>query len=1222
MAGESVNVAFKGINDEFKFNRNSYADSEFNKSISEFKPMPAIPNAVGKEEASLPDEETSAPEDFSNAENERLTKKETEKSRKERIQEEQENLDNLNKYKNQDTGRIDETSTSTVDASSASGATSTTAAASTSSSAVVATSTFAGGLTIIAAGAILGVVSADALSKNPLIDSVSIVCGADFLCYDFDIKDDTNSGYKVRIYKGNEVIFETEITEMGHQRKIVPGLTPFCQYELRVVSDEQLGEQAYLREKVNTSWSTDPKMLINFEPEVDYENGLYNLYYEVYFSDYKKLYSNPYVEFVTKSEDNILSTVTDDTFSDDGFMRGYLTPPNNTTIEAYGYCFNDQDEIDVGNYKYDVVYPSDLEIKKSVSTYSFQADSFSEEIDYDNGYVITLNTGFDNQYDPKEKYRINVYNDNNELITQTEYSDSSTQTVTLPFDIRNVSFELEVARLDGTNELLLDTKTLDYHIDNPVISGMEFFYSGSGYGISCDVNEELFSNKRLKSSIIIEFKDGTTKNVLVDEDLRETQFLHEAMFDDEDESITIDNVSNINFKIYDDTNVYGLYNLGKVETDITLGEFDVNTDGSISLPYDIDIKDSSYTFDDVFIQYKTGSYEILESSSLAGDLVINELNDNILQGDFEIKVVSRDGVRIRYNALTNKVNLNAQLEIDSYVSYISSNLETNTKFTATIDGKKVNMGVKLENIKKENVDGEETLVYDFIYVPAQDSYYAIPGLKYDGYTQYKITSLGFDGITDQEVKIEVDPDIIAAYAGASSPLHEYSFGNTFNEDAKNSYVKTKNSDGTVNYYFYLELNDTATAGSHSTKLKAHYKDSNDIDRYIYIDTIGNGLYQLLDVPEQDYDFSLNLFFNNTDGVTYYIDKEIKFYEENSFDLSETSSENVSTDDTNTYVSFILDTTYVDRDKGVTVTIGDNVYEISFDTTGMALVEIENGYNVEINREEDTYSYMVALKYNDTYSRAIVTLTIPEVLGLETLPKISYQTKSLVLEKFGSSEVKGEVPLYQEVTKGLLSYGGDFDPDKLDILTLDYNHGNEYGYYQTSSYILHSNDRRDRVDIVGYTSDGFECYRKTIEIESTVYLDYLPEIGDINLVAITYKLVGDQKLIYNTYDIGVLSLEKITSFNEETMVKEISSDGLSFNFDFDILETHQSEYWSYKAVSLVTYKDGTQETLEDVFTSSSASKLTGSKTLTKEIDSIRLYVYRNYSQDILVDVIDF
>ena len=173
------------------------------------------------------------------------------------------------------------------------------------------------------------------------------------------------------------------------------------------------------------------------------------------------------------------------------------------------------------------------------------------------------------------------------------------------------------------------------------------------------------------------------------------------------------------------------------------------------------------------------------------------------------------------------------------------------------------MGVKLENIKKEIVDGEETLVYDFIYIPAQDSYYAIPGLSYDGYTQYKITSLGFDGITDQEVKIEVDPDIIDAYAGASSPLHEYSVGNTFNEDAKNSYVKTKNSDGTVNYYFYLELNDTATAGSHSTKLKAHYKDSNDIDRYIYIDTIGNGLYQLLDVPELDYDFSLNLFFNNT-----------------------------------------------------------------------------------------------------------------------------------------------------------------------------------------------------------------------------------------------------------------------------------------------------------------------------------------------------------------------
>ena len=1216
-------MAFKGINDEFKFNRNSNVDSEFNKSISEFKPMPAIPNAVGKEEASLPDEEADAPEDFANVENKRLTRKETERSRKERIKEEKENLDNLNKYKNQDAGRIEETSSSTVNASSASSATSTTAAASTSSSAVVATSTFAGGLTIIAAGAILGVVSADALSKNPLIDSVSIVCGSDFLCYDFDIKDDKNSGYKVRIYKGNEVIFETEITEMGHQRKIVPGLTPFCQYELRVVSDEQLGEQAYLREKVNTSWSTDPKMLINFEPEVDYENGLYNLYYEVYFSDYKKLYSNPYVEFVTKSDDNILSTVTDDTFSDDGFMRGYLTPPNNTTIEAYGYCFNDQDEIDVGNYKYDVVYPSDLEIKKSVSTYSFQADSFSEEIDYDNGYVITLNTGFDNQYDPKEKYRINVYNDNNELITQTEYSDSSTQTVTLPFDIRNVSFELEVSRLDGTNELLLDTKTLDYHIDNPVISGMEFFYSGSGYGIACDVNEELFSNKRLMTSIIIEFKDGTTKNVLVDEDLRETQFLHEAMFDDEDESITIDNVSNINFKIYDDTNVYGLYNLGKVETDITLGEFDVNTDGSISLPYDIDIKDSSYTFDDVFIQYKTGSYEILESSSLAGDLVINELNDNILQGDFEIKVVSRDGVRIRYSALTNEVDLNAQLEIDSYVSYISSNLETHTKFTATIDGQKVNMGIKLENVKKEFEDGEEKLVYDFIYIPAQDSYYAIPGLSYDGYTQYKITSLGFDGITDQEIKIEVDPNIIDSYAGeASTSLNEYSVGNTFSEDSKNSYVKTKNSDGTVNYYFYLELNDTATTGSHSTKLKAHYKDSNDEDRYIYIDTIGNGLYQLLDVPELDYDFSLNLFFNNTDGVTYYIDKEIKFYEENSFDLSETSSENVSTDDTNTYVSFILDTTYVDRDKGVTVTIGDNVYEISFDTTGMALVEIENGYNVEINREEDTYSYMVALKYNDTYSRAIVTLTIPEVLGLETLLKISYQTKSLVLEKFGSSGIKGEVPLYQEVTKGLLSYGGDFDPDKLDILTLDYYHGNEYGYYQTSSYILHSNDRRDMVDIVGYTSDGFECFRNTIEIDSTFYLQYLPEIGDINLVAITYKLIGDQKLIYNTYDLGVLSLEKITSLNEETMVKEISSDGLSFNFDFDILDSQQSDYWSYKAVALVTYKDGTQETLEDVFTSSSASKLTGSKTLTKEIDSIRLYVYRNYSQDILVDVIDF
>ncbi len=315
-------------------------------------------------------------------------------------------------------------------------------------------------------------------------------------------------------------------------------------------------------------------------------------------------------------------------------------------------------------------------------------------------------------------------------------------------------------------------------------------------------------------------------------------------------------------------------------TSITFGTVDVNDDGYVILPYELQLPEDAtlLTGADISnIVTFTGSEEEYTVSGLEGNITIKEIENNILHPALEVNY-SYNNVNVYQRVFADDIDLGAECVVSYYASHYNSAYDTvNIKFDTTIGGKNVNskldveVGYTIESeagytfVKLEEREAPSQTVFDngyyvvktreIIQVDDQQGTYSTVGAE----MAYKIMSEGFD---QTEHKVRID-STMNQYTEAN--LLSYQAG--YISDAEIDYVKTTNSDGTVNYYFNTGF-DEKSSGHYGVILYS-YKTDDGITRYLR-SANSTGVIKLENIADKDYEFIYQVFYTK-DSIDYDVD---------------------------------------------------------------------------------------------------------------------------------------------------------------------------------------------------------------------------------------------------------------------------------------------------------------------------------------------------------------
>ena len=318
-----------------------------------------------------------------------------------------------------------------VEAASSGAASSSGAAASASAGASSTVASLAGGVTVTALAAVTMVtVASGIVNKAPNIVSEKYEVGTNYLVYEIDIADLTEgASYVIRV-TGKDVNEEFTIVEEGIQKQLVTGLEPYNTYDVKVIGDIGAGvEYEYNSHTVTTNMLDKPKVVFEFNPVFDYENGTYDIEYSTFISDFYKTGRNTYLQIYVDQD----LVVDDHNLPSDKFFRGVIEGLTDLTfLEATVYTdYYDQYNISIGSYGYRPEYPEDFNFTPRYdSTYDVQTPTVTYG---DEGYSISIDTGFvassveDSYiidiYEGEEKSDTNLVADTKTLIASFEGTD-------------------------------------------------------------------------------------------------------------------------------------------------------------------------------------------------------------------------------------------------------------------------------------------------------------------------------------------------------------------------------------------------------------------------------------------------------------------------------------------------------------------------------------------------------------------------------------------------------------------------------------------------------------------------------------------------------------------------------------------------------------------------------------------------------------------------------
>ena len=424
------------------------AFDEFNKldkednisGINEFQVFEPVEYFKVNENIRPLDDNAEPPEDLINAQH---SSGRIDKHSGESLKEEQERIEKLtnssgSSSSSSSSSQSSATGESGAQASADAASTTTTTAASTAGGGATATASVASTTASIAGGSLVTALAAATVAiagtfaKAPKLVFENYEAGTDYIKFEMLFKElEENKDYFVRVTSGKYSL-EFPITDNETMSEILSDLTPNREYTFTVFSKNgDLGEYTYFTKSVYTSKYEQPESAFIVKPNVNFEDGIYSVDYNVLISDHFNVAFDTYLEISVEGR-----AVTYDTnLGDDGYFIGTISElEDNTNISIKAYTTYYDELTLIGEYLFKTSYPEGFVSHEDryEASYTFSSDTVTYVKDAASGFKVNYDLAFNNTKDSRDKYKISFYTSDKELIEEV-ISDSSTGTVTIPF---------------------------------------------------------------------------------------------------------------------------------------------------------------------------------------------------------------------------------------------------------------------------------------------------------------------------------------------------------------------------------------------------------------------------------------------------------------------------------------------------------------------------------------------------------------------------------------------------------------------------------------------------------------------------------------------------------------------------------------------------------------------------------------------------------------------
>lgn len=954
------------MDDEFK----QYG-RETNKAISEFQEFQAVEYYAPQEFATQEESTTSGPEssvDSSAQQNNNLNNNNTNNSN--------ENFDS-DKYTNKadgekspDINTQNETSvnmdgTSATNAAGDSSLAAAEEAGASAASTVGASSTvasLAGGITVVAAAAVAAVaVGGSIANRAPTVLSEAYDSGTNYLTYEFDLAELTEgTEYKVRVSNASFSV-EYPINGDGITRQLVTGLTPYRRYDVDIIGvAEELGDIVYYSHPVYTNKEPKPKAVFDFIADFDMEFATFDITYETYISDFYHTGSNTYMQITI--DGNLV--IDDHNLFEDSFFRGEIEGLTDFEyFEAVAYTTYYDELVEIGRTGYSPEYPLEFEEARKQPHEPVASVGFVEDFDpAEDIYNVDYNVNITDKFKTGSDFVVK------ELIENEVVNEIELDSLSYKGSFKNIYNGANIAvivysKYNGEEELIV-IGSGEKKVEHPEpFKNMEFNLYESGFYVGMEyANSE--SNKEFTLKIIEHKLDNTDVEIT-------NTFVSRCSYEGE----FGDNIKPSDFKSFD---VSVLYNDKTIisytvdnDSSVENGTLDADEDGNILIPYNLSLPKGA-EFIEGGIYFSLGGQEYSNISETSGNIIISELTSNKLEGG-EVRITYKmpNGVTISTVVYIDDIDIGAEFKAE-YYAHVNSSYDTlYLKYDATLNDKPVNSSLTPTII----VDGEES------YPTNKNGEYYECELSTDSETKKGVRfKLSIPGYESEETFVEVVEYINNEYSSDyDSNLGNYSVSeiiepiSQYGNEHYIRYFKTTNEDGTVNYYFNPEFVDNAT-NKHFYRIEYTYED--DGTKYRYGDFVNTPTYELLNIPDRNYDFKFRVFFKSASGLYYDGKLADSPHEDNTYrSLKEITNEKVLYDDAiavlenaiskskDTVINFKLDYNNLIFDEPIEINYKGNQYEIPLKLSTDSSVEIIDDEYYIYSDEADDYNYKVYV-YNN------------------------------------------------------------------------------------------------------------------------------------------------------------------------------------------------------------------------------------------------------------------
>ena len=981
-------------------------------------------------------------------------------------------------------------------------------------------------------------------------------------------------------YKENDVYYDLNINN-----------TDIKEYKVNEIKVKAMDMDMATISKLKLSDSDDEQMVIDFVLErenvdetkpitVTYDNTIFNI-------EIPADTSNP-----TSSDGNLTNWTSEDK------TYGYrlLITNENIKVEAYknvsaiegdisyqalvNYTAKASDFLDQFGGSLSGEYDLSGDMEKTIGQYTGivnieNIDITHENPTLDNKGTITIK-GIDYTH-TDYRDRLNIVAYSNDKVVISDYYDGEEVILNIDPAYTNINLKLVKAKNQYVEpigpydnleiqEIIYETIDLGNVEFEPiqVISSVELFEEPEFYGLSISYNNniETFDNYMMEVTPYYE----TQCELVEDEPIALEYGIRELMVNKRNDAITKKLVINIyNKDEYDNQVLQDSLEI-PLSANLSFGSIDVDDDGNVVLPYEI-ILDENMTLlsdDDYVNDLQFSGLEEIYNINSSGNVIIKELESNILAPIANLNYKIGD-VIITQRVLCADINLGAEYEVSYYATHYNSQYSVNIKFDAKIDGKNVNILLNPKISKEIDDFSSDSSSIEYVYVEdaladekEHFGYYVVRTIETEDSegTYYNISNLSYM-ITNEGFDNEIHSIDTIYYDRVynSSDYKNYQAG--YSTDNVIYYVKTKNLDGTVNYYFDTGFTENAT--NHYGRIEYSYV-VDGVTKYFESEFSTGKTMKLLNMEDLDYTFNFAPYYKYND-VYYYMscrydgreissDSYYRCEEKNSLSTLNLNNSTIALGadaDNNKYavIDFTIETNNFDKNSPLVVNYNDediNIDILDYDANddSMAMLD-DNTY--QYSKEIDALTRYVVKVYSSE-----IKVEVIKSIG-ENAPKSAKVTYlggpnefiNSYVEANGENDIINYESLTSNTTANIGEFTGTYDVNNFKA-TIDNDN------YQNSINIelkgYKATDSRDKLMAIVYSNEGE--INRTIASSNSIYINLDSSYTNVSVKLVEIKnqsiaqmgnilmdndgALSEYQIEYNVIDFDEFEFEKINNIS--------------------------------------------------------------------------------------------